>query len=133
MNQWLAIPYKDYGRDLSGVDCWGLVRLVWKELRGEWLPSYGLISPSDKTTLTGATLEVRDGFGFFQQSEVRPGAIATCWRGDLCLHVGVVVKAEGRLAVLEAGRSFGVRWKWKPDFDRLHAKVIYYDTNHGNT
>lgn len=36
----VGLPYLDKGRDRGGVDCWGLVRLAFAELRGIELPAY---------------------------------------------------------------------------------------------
>jgi len=43
-NSYVGIPYLDGGRDRSACDCWGLARLVYAEVLGIELPTYGEIS-----------------------------------------------------------------------------------------
>ncbi|WP_375058425.1 hypothetical protein [Zobellella sp. DQSA1] len=124
--RYLQSRYRDGGRGPWVYDCWGLVRAGRHELYGlPLLPSYGAIDPDDKPGLTRAARAVmRAGF---RPVAPAPGAIATCWRGRLCLHVGLVIEIEGRLEALETNRSTGPRRQRLADFEANHLQVVYYD------
>jgi cell wall-associated NlpC family hydrolase len=40
LSSFVGLPYKDMGRDYSGVDCWGLVFLVYRDALDIAIPSY---------------------------------------------------------------------------------------------
>lgn len=39
--EYVGLPFAEHGRERSGVDCWGLIRLVLAEQFGVGVPSYG--------------------------------------------------------------------------------------------
>ena len=50
---YVGLPYRDMGRDSAGVDCWGLVRLIWADLRGVTVEGFegGYSDPADRAGL----------------------------------------------------------------------------------
>lgn len=44
---YVGLPYRRLGRDRSGVDCWGLVRLPLADLKGIVLPLWDTVGPED--------------------------------------------------------------------------------------
>lgn len=53
------------------------------------------------------------------------GAIAAVFRGGLCLHVGVVVEADGRLKVLDTNPG-GARIRTVREFESDFPRVVFY-------
>ena len=56
IQKYIGLPYKDNGRDITGIDCWGLVRLYYKQELDIELPSYvdqyiGLTSTNIKESI----------------------------------------------------------------------------------
>lgn len=48
LNKYIGLPYKNLGRDFNGVDCWGLVYLVFKEEKEIILPDYTELKYDEK-------------------------------------------------------------------------------------
>lgn len=124
IDDYLACRHAFGGRGPTAFDCWGLVRDVRARVFGwAWLPSYGAIGENDTRGLTAACLAERERF---RSGPPLPGSIATCWRGRLCVHVGVVVVLDGRPGVLDTNPGNGPRWQSISEFERHYLEVIYY-------
>lgn len=107
-NKYIGLPYKDNGRDETGVDCWGLARLFYKQELNIDLPSYAdLYTTSYDPAVSQAINAHKDNWEL--TTSAKPG--------DLCLfniygepaHVGIYVGSrkflharEGRDSVIES-------------------------------
>lgn len=61
----IGLPYADKGRDRDGVDCWGLVKLVYAEVAGIVLPDYSdaYTRPGDHASVAAAVESgLKDGW-----------------------------------------------------------------------
>lgn len=62
-NHYIGIPYAEDGASRAGVDCRGLVRLVWQEQLGrDDFPAYAMISAADLVAASAKIIdEMRSG------------------------------------------------------------------------
>lgn len=127
IDDFLASKYVKFGRGPVEFDCWGLVRIALTDLFArDLLPSYAGVDPQDKRSLTATAIAVRD-INLFARTAIKVGAIATAWRGQLCVHVGIVVECDGRLWVLETDEATGPALTRPVIFESRYTQVIYYD------
>lgn len=97
------VPYVSGGRTMDGLDCWGLVRFVREDLTGQVLPEFGGVV--DRRRMTKLAPSIQDPLA---KSEPKEGAIVFAYRGNVCVHVGIIVQEDGRLWVLETDSPGGV-------------------------
>lgn len=122
--KYLASSYRDGGRELPFVDCYGLVRLVRQEVFGKSdLPSFGHVRNTMPAEFTRCVKQAAAGF---EECRPEPGAVATVWRGRICVHIAIVVEIDGRLAVLDTGSKTGPSWSTVARFESRFARVVYY-------
>lgn len=126
LNGLLEIPYLANGRDRSGVDCYGGVRFARYHLFGRGLmPDYTTVDGSDKRAMTEAMLSESAGYHVVSR---RAGAIATAWRGRLCIHIAICVIIDRRLMILEWDNDAPLPRLVHPSlFERQYSRVVYYD------
>ena len=101
------IPYLDYGRDENGADCWGLVRIARKIIRGDDLEYLAALDPSNRCSKHAAYLSLLDAG--VVESKPTDGAIVFVFFGSLCIHAGIVVTVDGRQCVMDTTRRTGVK------------------------
>jgi hypothetical protein len=120
----MVVPYVDGGRDMNGLDCWGLDRLVkHHQYQLPLMTSFGHVSPDNKPELTKAFKNILPEF-----IPVKPEIAATAagFRGNLLLHVGVCVEVNNQLRILETSKRHGVSLSSIKDFKRKYTKVEFY-------
>lgn len=98
MSHWterfVGIPFADLGRDRSGCDCYGLVRLVYREELGISLPDYLGYASAEEHGEIAALIDGASRLPMWVPVEGTPVAfdIAVFRRGRLQTHVGLIVR-----------------------------------------
>jgi cell wall-associated NlpC family hydrolase len=97
-DRFIGIPYREHGRDTSGCDCWGLVCLVFRELRQVELPSHadGYVSISDAAAVGGLIARGRLDWAEVPAGQERAFDGVLMRRFGQAYHIGLVV-APGRM------------------------------------
>lgn len=106
-NDYIGIPYAEKGRDKSGLDCWGLVRLVYKEQFNIDIPSFVTDYESDNSSRIAELISIgKEHWSKVVQPAV--GDVILLRISGLFMHVGVVISPneflhvrEGRDSVIE--------------------------------
>lgn len=98
------VPYADKGRTMAGCDCWGLLRLVYRDVLGVELPSYldDYNSADDKNSAAAAiSRRIHEWTPVPMGSERSGDAVSILLLGLPC-HVGVVT-VPGRMLHVTKG------------------------------
>lgn len=126
INKYREVPYIKGGRDLDGLDCWGLVRLLRIDLGYPELPLFSSVDPLDKRGLTRSTVSCIADCEL-KKVNIRHGAIASAYRGKLCYHVGIVLQVNNKLMIAETDEPHGFTMSPINIFEARYTKVEYYD------
>jgi hypothetical protein len=105
--RFVGLPHRDHGRDASGVDCWGLLRLVYAEALGVDLPDYLDACPSlrERADLSALIEGQRDAGGWQPVQEIAPFDALLFRVGPHATHIAVAVDATRMLHVAAGSRS----------------------------
>ena len=131
-DRFVGLPYADRGRDRAGVDCYGLLRLVYLEALGIELPCHAedYVTAVDRREIASLIAGELDPWHRVEEVDARPGDALLMRNGRLASHVGVVaprrrvlhIEASGMTSRLEAydGGTLAAR---KVAFYRYRAGV----------
>lgn len=99
--RYLGIPQQDHGRSRAGVDCWGLVRLVYAGELGIDLPSYTDVCPdlAERAELGTLITGERDAGPWREVGEVQPFDVLLFRIGPHATHVAVAVDDRDMLHI----------------------------------
>ena len=127
-NDYITIPYKKMGRDKDGLDCWGLVRMIYKDQFDIDLPSYVDQYNADDTHNTLAELIAISKESWTKTDNPVIGDVLLLRAEGSLSHVGVVISPTHFIHVIEDINVTIERYdqgKWK---NRLEG-AYRYDSN----
>lgn len=98
MNHWalnyIGLPYRSGGRDREGVDCWGLLRLIYRERKGILLPDLPGIDAGGVLEISREIL-ARHHENWFEIGMPADMDVVAMSMRDTLHHVGVWTMADG--------------------------------------
>lgn len=127
-NDYITIPYKKMGRDKDGLDCWGLVRMIYKDQFNVELPSYVDQYNADDTHDSLAELIAISKESWTKTDNPVIGDVLLLRAEGSLSHVGVVISPTHFIHVIEDINVAIERYdqgKWK---NRLEG-AYRYDSN----
>ena len=122
IDKYLSVTWQMGGRVFPILDCYGLVHEVRRDLGlSDWPAFEGVIKEGDEMHAACS------GFrGTVTQCEATEGAVAACYRGKMIIHLGIVVRLNGLLHVIESNPKKNVTILPLRRFERQYARVEYY-------
>ncbi len=97
MNWWgnyVGIPFVDGGRDADGLDCWGLVCLVYANELDVVLPSYGEVSAADLIRVARSIGAGQEGWQVVEKPQSFDVAVLRFYGRSWVGHVGIMVDSK---------------------------------------
>lgn len=99
-NEYIGIPYIDHGRTRLGCDCWGLVRLIYRERLAIELPSLATDYVSAEEAAEVSALVHKEQTSWKSVNAPAPFDVIVLRLAGLERHVGVVIKPGIMLHVM---------------------------------
>lgn len=104
-DRYIGLPWIDHGGDFSGVDCWGLLRLVYRNELGIELPSYSekYARDADRRDIAALIAGEREPWDEIAQGHEQTFDGVLMRDGNVARHIGIVARS-GRVLHVEHRR-----------------------------
>ncbi|MBE1208102.1 C40 family peptidase [Aminobacter carboxidus] len=118
LDDFVGLPWLDRGRDRSGVDCWGLLAMVYAERFGIVLPSFrdDYMTAADGAAVAELIEGRRECWTEIPDGDEVPGDALLMSIGGRPRHIGVIIGGSrvlhierGAGSIIENYRSFRLR------------------------
>lgn len=92
---YFGLPFKTLGRDRSGIDCWGLVKLILSEQCGVEVSDYtDYESEADKVNISKGLNEARFGDRWVRQEVPKEFDVVLFNIYGWPVHIGICIDSE---------------------------------------
>jgi cell wall-associated NlpC family hydrolase len=112
--EFVGLPWRERGRDRTGVDCWGLLFLIYAS-RGVEVQSYAddYVSVDERERVAAIATQAASESEWLQinPGEEREFDALLFKRAGLATHVGIVVAPGKMLHIRNGGMSEIVPWR----------------------
>jgi len=108
-NKYIGIPYKEAGDDESGLDCWGLVRLVYRNEFNIELPSLKEIRTSNYD-LRPDQINSQIEDSWVETVDPKEGTVILVRVKGLPIHSGLMINSTQFLNVMPGANCDNCRY-----------------------
>ena len=128
-DDFIDIPFLPNGRDRNGLDCWGLIYLVYKERLNIELPQYkDIFIDQSIASLKKVAHVMRRERGKWQKVDIpKENDMIMLRTGKYTWHVGIVIDRRNMLHIMSGIDSVveeftGIQWKNRIEEYRHYAR-----------
>lgn len=107
VNDFIGIPFVDKGRDIKGCDCYGLIKLYYKEILNIDIPDV-LASPNQPKLAYMEYLANTNKYWSTSQEMKENSIVAMCTDAEhpkMITHYGIIIKVDNKLKMLHTFKN----------------------------